>query len=92
MLAEGRGLIIPPGDAAQTGQALVHLLTNPDLCQRMGKRAREYVATHHSAYSFRQALLRITGDEEGNHDLSSRCLPSPAPHITEDEEDDHDLS
>jgi glycosyltransferase involved in cell wall biosynthesis len=60
MLAEGRGITVPPGDAVETSKALVRLLNDPDLCHRMGKLARDYVAVRHSASEFRRVLRRAT--------------------------------
>jgi glycosyltransferase involved in cell wall biosynthesis len=60
LLAEGRGMAVPPGDSEQMGRALVQLVNDMELCQRMGNLAREYIATHHSAAMFRRVLLRVT--------------------------------
>jgi glycosyltransferase involved in cell wall biosynthesis len=60
LLDEGRGIIVPPADAEQTAQALVRLMNDLELCQRMGKRARDYVAVYHSPDTFRRALMRVT--------------------------------
>jgi glycosyltransferase involved in cell wall biosynthesis len=60
LLAQGRGIAVPPGDVAQTSEALVRLLSDPELCKRMGMLAREYVMTYHSPVAFRRALLRVT--------------------------------
>lgn len=60
LLAEGRGVAVTPGDAEQTSMALVHLLSNRELCCRMGGLAREYIAVHHSPAMFRRALTRVT--------------------------------
>ncbi len=60
LLAEGRGIAISAGDPDQAAQALVRLLTDMDLRRRMGKSAREYIATYHSETSFRRVLQRAT--------------------------------
>jgi len=60
LLAEGRGIAVLPGDIAQTSEALVHLLNNPELRRSMGHRARDYVAQHHSPDMFRRTLMRAT--------------------------------
>ena len=60
MLAEGRGIVVPVGDIEQTSSALVQLLNDPALCQRMGGKARNYVATQHSPTMLRRALMRVT--------------------------------
>jgi glycosyltransferase involved in cell wall biosynthesis len=60
LLAQGRGIAVPPGDIAQTSEALVRLISNSELCKHMGKLARDYVMTYHSPGAFRRALLRVT--------------------------------
>ncbi len=61
MLAKGRGIIVPVGDAVQTGEALTHLVNDLELCQRMGRAARDYVKHYHSPEQFRRTLIRVTG-------------------------------
>jgi glycosyltransferase involved in cell wall biosynthesis len=72
MLAEGRGITVPPGDAVETSKALVRLLNDPDLCHRMGKLARDYVAVRHSASEFRRVLRRATYWSAPGADLECR--------------------
>jgi glycosyltransferase involved in cell wall biosynthesis len=60
LLAQGRGIAVPPGDIAQTSEALVRLMSDGELCKRMGMLARDYVMTYHSPVAFRRALLRVT--------------------------------
>jgi glycosyltransferase involved in cell wall biosynthesis len=60
LLAEGRGIAVPPGDVARTSEALVQLMNDPEGCKRMGKLAREYVVAHHSPAAFRRTLMRVT--------------------------------
>nr|HET6905120.1 D-glucuronyl C5-epimerase family protein [Ktedonobacteraceae bacterium] len=60
LLAEGRGIAVPPGDAEQTGAALVRLVNDPECRRQMGCLARGYVALHHSAALFRRTLMRAT--------------------------------
>ncbi len=60
LLSEGRGIAISTGDIEQTSKALIHLLSDVELCHRMGKLAREYVSLHHSPEIFRRTLLRAT--------------------------------
>lgn len=60
LLAEGRGIAIPPGDAAQTAQALTRLACDLEVCRHMGRSARNYIATQHSATTFRRTLMRAT--------------------------------
>lgn len=60
LLAEGRGIAIPPGDAEQTGAALTHLINDPEGCRQMGHLARDYIAQHHNPAIFRRTLIRLT--------------------------------
>jgi glycosyltransferase involved in cell wall biosynthesis len=60
LLAEGRGIAVPPGDGEQTAMALVRLLKDPELCRQMGRLAREYIAVQHSPAMFRRTLMRAT--------------------------------
>jgi glycosyltransferase involved in cell wall biosynthesis len=61
LLAEGRGIAIPTGQASRVTHALVSLLVDAEDRQRMGRNARAYVARHHSADALRRSLLRATG-------------------------------
>lgn len=61
LLADERGIAIPPDDVGQTAEALVHLLKDAELCHRMGTQARDYIALHHSPDQFRRTLMRVTG-------------------------------
>ena len=60
VLAEERGIVVPAGESEQTSIALERLLKDSNLRERMGKAARDYIALHHSAESFRRALLRAS--------------------------------
>lgn len=60
LLADERGLIVPPGDVAQTSMALVQLINDVALCHKMGSMARTYVSEHNSPAAFRRTLLRAT--------------------------------
>jgi glycosyltransferase involved in cell wall biosynthesis len=60
LLAEGRGIAIPPGDAEKTGMALVRLINDPECCCQMGRSARDYVALQHSPLLFKRTLMRTT--------------------------------
>jgi glycosyltransferase involved in cell wall biosynthesis len=60
LLAEGRGIAVPPGNAEKTGMALASLINDLDLCRKMGSLARNYVAIQHSANMFRRSLMRVT--------------------------------
>jgi glycosyltransferase involved in cell wall biosynthesis len=60
MLAEGRGITVPVGDAKQTGIALVQLVSDSKLLCQMGHLARDYVAVHNTAAIFRRVWMRTT--------------------------------
>ncbi len=60
LLAEGRGVAIPSGEAAPIATALVRLCSDRALCSQMGQSAREYVTRFHSAEMLRRSLLRAT--------------------------------
>jgi len=55
MLAEGRGLVVEPGDADELAAALMRIATRPDECAAMCARAREWVAGY-SLEGLRDAL------------------------------------
>ncbi|HZO76177.1 MAG TPA: glycosyltransferase family 4 protein [Ktedonobacteraceae bacterium] len=71
LLAEGRGIAVPPGDVEAAAKALLRLLQEPHLSRRMGTLAREYVAMQHSPASFRKALLQAAGGIIGSEDTSA---------------------
>jgi len=60
LLAEERGIAVPPGNAAKTAEALVQLVNNLNLSRQIGQSARKYIAHRHSPSSFRRALMRTT--------------------------------
>ncbi len=60
MLAEGRGVVLPGGDADGTAKAIVQLVSDLELCRNIGSSARNYVAVKHSANTFRRSLMRVT--------------------------------
>jgi glycosyltransferase involved in cell wall biosynthesis len=60
LLSEGRGIAVKPGDVGQTSKALIRLLSDPELCHRMGLAARDYIAVQHSASNFKRNLMRVT--------------------------------
>ncbi|GAC1342479.1 MAG: hypothetical protein NVSMB27_01400 [Ktedonobacteraceae bacterium] len=60
LLAEGRGVAVPPGDVARTSAALLQLLGDREGCHLMGQLARSYVAEFHSPAVFRRTLQRAT--------------------------------
>ena len=60
LLADGRGIAVPEGDAEQTCVALVRLVNDLELCHKMGKLARDYITVFHSPAAFRRTLQRAT--------------------------------
>ena len=60
LLAEGRGIAVPPNDVAQMVEALGRLVNDLELCRQMGQLARNYIAVQHSPTSFRRTLTRLT--------------------------------
>lgn len=61
LLAEGRGLAIPVGDAEAVGVSLAESIRDLPRCREMGKLAGAYIQTHYSAEVVRRCLLRATG-------------------------------
>lgn len=49
LLADGRGLLVPPGDPDSLATALASVLTDRELAARMGRAAREWSLAHLSA-------------------------------------------
>jgi glycosyltransferase involved in cell wall biosynthesis len=60
LLADERGIVVPPGDVKQTSRELVRLINNPELRRAMGSMARNYVSVYNSPAAFRRTLLRAT--------------------------------
>src|SRR5260370_37544800 len=60
LLADGRGIAMKPGKSAEIGAALVRLCNDLALCRQMGKSAREYILTHHTAAMLKRNLLRAS--------------------------------
>ncbi len=60
LLAEERGIAIPPDSASEIANALTHLCNNSELIPRMGQAARTYVAYHHSAAALQRSLLQAS--------------------------------
>lgn len=60
LLAEGRGIGILPDSPTEIGIALADLCKDLDLCRHMGRKAREYIARHHSIQMLQRNLLRAS--------------------------------
>jgi glycosyltransferase involved in cell wall biosynthesis len=60
LLTEGRGISVLPDNAAEIGIALADLCKDLQLCHHMGRKAREYVASHHTIQILQRNLLRAT--------------------------------
>jgi glycosyltransferase involved in cell wall biosynthesis len=61
LLAEGRGVAIPAGDAEAVSAALVESMRDLPRGRQMGTLARAYIEKHYSAEILRRCLLRATG-------------------------------
>ncbi len=60
LLADGRGVSIPPGDLSAVRSALSRVLLDPRLRAEMGRSARDYIVRNYSPLALRRALLRAT--------------------------------
>jgi glycosyltransferase involved in cell wall biosynthesis len=50
VIADGiTGLLVDPADESSLANAMSQLLSDPDLCRRLGQRAREHVERHYTA-------------------------------------------
>ena len=58
MLGEGRGLVVPPGDAASLARALRRVSDSPKECARMSERASAW-ARRYSLEGLREALREL---------------------------------
>jgi glycosyltransferase involved in cell wall biosynthesis len=58
MLSEGRGLVVPPGDAAALARALRRIGDSPEECTRMSERASAW-AQRYSLEGLREALREL---------------------------------
>jgi len=79
LLAQGRGIAVPPADLAQTSDALLLLLDDAPLCRSMGMAAREYIRVYHSPAAFRDVLLRVLGEARAPTPPQGRDIVSSAP-------------
>lgn len=60
LLAQGRGIAIEPNSADAVATALTCLCRDLELCYQMGERARDYIATWHTAQILKRSLWRAT--------------------------------
>ncbi|HEU5382738.1 MAG TPA: D-glucuronyl C5-epimerase family protein [Ktedonobacteraceae bacterium] len=60
LLAQGRGIAIEPNSADAVATALTCLCRDLELCHQMGERARDYIATWHTAQILKRSLWRAT--------------------------------
>jgi glycosyltransferase involved in cell wall biosynthesis len=58
MLGEGRGVVVPPGDAAALARALRRIVDSPEECARMSARASAW-ARRYSLEGLREALREL---------------------------------
>ncbi|RMF58116.1 MAG: glycosyltransferase [Calditrichaeota bacterium] len=61
LLAEGRGIVVSPGNVTELAEAMSRLLTAPESAYALGKAARDYIETSHPEWddSFRIVVQRI---------------------------------
>ena len=63
MLAEGRGIAVPPADVGALRAALDQLLAAPRLRAECGRRARAYVEEHHAPSVLDAELAAVFGTD-----------------------------
>ena len=59
LLAEGRGVLVPPGDIETFAREFSHLLEDPEELKTLGEKGRAYVEKHHSVEAWVGATLEI---------------------------------
>jgi glycosyltransferase involved in cell wall biosynthesis len=60
ILEDGQsGLLVAPGDVAAMGQAIVRLIADPALRQRLGDHARQQAVANHSWEQYIERLVQI---------------------------------
>lgn len=60
LLAQGRGIVIEPNNAAAVASALAYLCNEPGQRRQMGDLARDYIAAYHTEQMLRRNLQRAT--------------------------------
>jgi phosphatidylinositol alpha-1,6-mannosyltransferase len=71
------GLLVDPENPAAVAQALLRLLSSPDLAKRMGESARQRIRKHYSFDSFCRRLKELLADAG----YAGFCVPSKAEAI-----------
>jgi len=59
LLAEGRGVLVPPGDMETFAREFSNLLEDPEARRILGEKGRAYVDKYHSVDAWLDALLEI---------------------------------
>ena len=59
LLAEGRGVLVPPGDIEAFAREFSHLLEDPEELRALGEKGRAYVEKYHSVEAWVDATLEI---------------------------------
>ncbi len=72
LLAEERGIAIPPGDAQEISNALIRLCTDAEARHNMGQRARAYIQAYHTEEALRRTMLSVSSFVPGLQDLDVR--------------------
>jgi glycosyltransferase involved in cell wall biosynthesis len=69
------GLLVEPGDTTSVSEALVNLLTNPEMAREMGQAGSDWVRRHYSYGSFRERLREILTVKTGRNptNVSQSC-------------------
>ncbi len=58
----GFGILVPQADAAGLSEAILRLLDNPELCDEMGSKARQYAEAHYSWDLIAEQISRLVHD------------------------------
>lgn len=59
LLADGRGVLVPPGDMESLARQFSYLLEDPHARKELGEKGRAYVEKYHSVEAWVDALLRL---------------------------------
>ena len=88
MIRDGEtGLLVNPRDAAGLKDAIARLLTDPDLCRRMGTQAQEWVRRHYTssamALQYRAMYEQVLGSEKPSVMAQGRPQDHPQAEVRE---------